>query len=101
VVRGRLGPRACPCGPRQRARTVADLPTGALPGELVAAPGGTLWLADAARHCLYRLSPGSLQAVTVPLATTTNAAQDGPRALSTGPDGTLHYVTGGQLVTLH
>ncbi len=79
-------------------RTVTDLPAGAVPGELVAAPDGTVWAADAARHCLYRLAAGSLQAVTVPLADSQAA---GPRALSVGPDGALHYVSAGQLVTLH
>lgn len=79
-------------------RTVAALPAGSVPGELVAAPDGTVWAADAARHCLYRLAAGSLQAVTVLLADTQSA---GPRALSVGPDGALHYVSAGQLVTLY
>ncbi|WP_407569464.1 hypothetical protein [Deinococcus altitudinis] len=73
----------------------AHLPSGAAPGELVAAPDGTLWVADAARHLLYRLPSGSLDSVTVPLASGVN---DGPRGLSVGPDGKLWYESGGQMV---
>ena len=80
--------------------TPARLPAGATPGELVAAPDGTLWLADAAAHVLYRLAPGSLEAVTVglgvgPLA---RGSSDGPRALSVDDGGRLWYESGGQLV---
>jgi streptogramin lyase len=73
----------------------AQLPSGAAPGELVAAADGTLWVADAASHVLYRLSAGSLNSVTVPLV---SSATDGPRGLSMGADGRLWYQGGGQLV---
>ena len=73
----------------------AQLPSGAAPGELVAAADGTLWVADAASHVLYRLSAGSLNSVTVPLV---SSATDGPRGLSMGADGRLWYQSGGQLV---
>lgn len=79
--------------PATGAITQANLPAGATPGELAADDAGTLWVADAARHVLYRLVSGSLDAVTVPLTTA-----DGPRALSVGADGRLWYESGGQLV---
>ena len=72
------------------------MPAVAGPGELVADSGGTLWAADAARHVLYRLEGGSLEAVTVPLA---GGGSDGPRALSVGTDGRLWYESGGQLTS--
>jgi hypothetical protein len=75
--------------------TQASLPAGAVPGELVAAPDGTLWVSDASRHVLYRLASGSLQAATVALP---GAASDGPRALSIDDAGTLWYESAGQLV---
>jgi hypothetical protein len=76
--------------------TQVNLPAGAVPGELVAAPDGTLWVSDASRHVLYKLAGGSLQAVTVPLL---GAASDGPRALSVDDAGTLWYESAGQLVS--
>ena len=85
--------------------TPARLPAGATPGELVAAPDGTLWVSDAAAHVLYRLAPGSLEAVTVPLGAVPlgvgpleAASSDGPRALSVDDSGRLWYESGGQLV---
>ncbi len=80
--------------------TAARLPAGAIPGELVAAPDGTLWVSDAAAHVLYRLAPGSLEAVTVPLGVMSPGAggSDGPRALSVDDGGRLWYESGGQLI---
>lgn len=78
-----------------RQKTRVALPAGAVPGELVAAPDGTVWVSDASNHVLYRIIAGSLQATPVPLA---NTASDGPRALSVDADGALWYESAGQLV---
>jgi len=75
--------------------SVVTLPTGAVPGEMVAAPDGTVWVADAARHVLYRFAAGQADAVTVPLL---GGSTDGPRALGVDGTGRLWYESAGQMV---
>ena len=71
-----------------------NLPSGASIAALSAAPDGTLWAADLARHALYRWLPGQLDAQAV------NVPGDGPRALGLDAASQVWFESGGALYHL-